>query len=79
MATHSSILAWRSRWTEEPGGIQSMGSKKRAGGEGECLWGLWTVAISQDIPWDTWRTPPVFYLLAEMPVHLPSGLYNFGL
>ena len=25
MATHSSILAWRSPWTEEPGGLQSMG------------------------------------------------------
>ena len=28
MATHSSILAWEIPWTEEPGGIQSMGSKK---------------------------------------------------
>ena len=25
MATHSSILAWRSPWTEEPGGLQPMG------------------------------------------------------
>ena len=25
MATHSSILAWNSPWTEEPGGVQSMG------------------------------------------------------
>ena len=24
MATHSSILAWRSPWTEDPGGLQSM-------------------------------------------------------
>ena len=24
MATHSSILAWRSPWTEEPGGLQSI-------------------------------------------------------
>ena len=28
MATHSSILAWRSPWTEEPGGLQSTGSHK---------------------------------------------------
>ena len=28
MATHSSILAWRSPWTEEPGRLQSMGSKR---------------------------------------------------
>ena len=27
MATHSSILAWRVPWTEEPGGLQSMGSR----------------------------------------------------
>ena len=25
MATHSSILAWKILWTEEPGGLQSMG------------------------------------------------------
>ena len=28
MATHSSILAWRIPWTEEPGGPQSMGHKE---------------------------------------------------
>ena len=27
IATHSSILAWRIQWTEEPGGLQSMGSQ----------------------------------------------------
>ena len=28
MATHSSILAWRIPWTEEPGGQQSTGSQR---------------------------------------------------
>ena len=28
LATHSSILAWRMPWTEEPGGLQSMGSQR---------------------------------------------------
>ena len=28
MATHSSILAWKISWTEEPGGLQSMGSQR---------------------------------------------------
>ena len=28
MATHSSILAWRIPWTEEPCGLQSMGSQR---------------------------------------------------
>ena len=27
MATHTSILAWKIPWTEEPGGLQSMGSQ----------------------------------------------------
>ena len=34
MATHSSILAWEVPWTEEPGGLQSMGSQ-RAGHDWE--------------------------------------------
>ena len=29
MATHSSILAWKIPWTEEPGRLQSMGSQIR--------------------------------------------------
>ena len=28
METHSSILVWRIPWTEEPGGLQSMGSQR---------------------------------------------------
>ena len=28
MATYASILAWRISWTEEPGGLQSMGSQR---------------------------------------------------
>jgi len=28
MATHSSILAWRILWTEEPGGLQSRGLQR---------------------------------------------------
>ena len=30
MGTHSSILAWRIPWTEEPGGLQSVGSQRVA-------------------------------------------------
>ena len=29
MAIHSNILAWEIPWTEEPGGMQSMGSQKK--------------------------------------------------
>ena len=28
MAAHSSVLAWRIPWTEEPGGLQSMGTQE---------------------------------------------------
>ena len=28
MATHSSVLAWRIPWTEEPGGLRSRGSQR---------------------------------------------------
>ena len=28
MATHSSVLAWKIPWTEESGGLQSMGSQR---------------------------------------------------
>ena len=30
VATNSSILAWRIPWTEEPGGLQSIGSQKES-------------------------------------------------
>ena len=30
MATHSSFLSWRIPWTEEPGGLQSVGSQKES-------------------------------------------------
>ena len=33
MATHSSILAWRIPWTEEPGGLQSMGLQRVGHGQ----------------------------------------------
>ena len=31
MASHSSILAWRTPWTEESGGLESMGGSQRVG------------------------------------------------
>ena len=37
MATHSSILAWKIPRTEEPGGLQSMGSQELDMTEQQCL------------------------------------------
>ena len=52
MATHSSIiLAWEIPWTEEPGGLQSMGSQS---------WPpLSTHAriLKVDLPWNVWDQP----------------------
>ena len=36
MATHSSILAWKIAWTEDPSGLQPMGSQKESDMT-ECL------------------------------------------
>ena len=36
MATHSSILAWRIPWTEEPGGLQSIGLQRVRHNEHSC-------------------------------------------
>ena len=44
MATHSSILAWRIPWTEEPGGLQSTGLQR----------------VRQDLATKTTRTIPAF-------------------
>ena len=38
MAVHSSILAWRIPWTEEPGGLQLMGHKESDTTEQRTLW-----------------------------------------
>ena len=43
MATHSSILAWRILWTEEPGGLQSKGSQRAGHDWNSWAWGLMVV------------------------------------
>ena len=51
MATYSGILAWRIPWTEEPGGLQSMGSQR--------FWHDWETTLSfREITWVThlWRS-----------------------
>ena len=51
MATHSSILAWRILWTQEPGGLQSMGSQRvRRDSSGLACTQIW---VGQWCP-DSW-------------------------
>ena len=43
MATHSSTLAWKIPWTEEPGGLQSMGLQSRTRLSNFTFWGTESV------------------------------------
>ena len=47
MTTHSSILAWRILWTEEPGGLQFMGLQNqiRLKGLGTRAWLLYNIVL----------------------------------
>ena len=61
MTTHSSILAWRIPWTEEPGRLQSMGSQRVRHDWSNCMWDSTRVRRSwrpQSI-WDP-HTPTAF-------------------
>ena len=55
MAPHSSTLAWKIPWTEEPGGLQSMGSGR--------IWRDWATSLSlfTFMHWTRkWQPTPVF-------------------
>ena len=55
MATHSSTLAWKIPWTEEPGGLQSMGSR-RVGDD----W-MTSISLFTFMHWrKEWQPTPVF-------------------
>ena len=51
MATHSSILDWRILWTEEPGGLQSMGSQRTEAAEHACTQAINTTLLSCCFPY----------------------------
>ena len=55
MTTHYSILAWKIPWTEEPGGLQSMGSHRVGHEQLSTL----TQSCSRDWPcWGCWLSVP---------------------
>ena len=65
MATHSSILAWRITWTEEPDGLQSIGSQESDTTELLIL----SLSISIDdqimVPWSPTSIPAVSVLSCQ--------------
>ena len=71
MATHSSILAWRIPWTEEPGGLQSAGSQ-RVGHD-------WAWATTTDSPEYSFFTPTVSLQFGRYSLcHLSIKTLSYG-
>ena len=59
MATHFSVLAWKSPWTEEPGELQSMGFQ-RVGHDwacSVCIWWMSLKATSRIWTSGNWKSP----------------------
>ena len=76
MAPHSSILAWRIPWTEEPGGLQSMGSKRARKGwvtrhrpKQSCL--TWKLLDSYPTSLSLWLRGPRLCVLSPGDKHCP--------
>ena len=61
MATHSSILPWKSPWTEEPGGLQSTGSKRVGHNWATKHTRSWFIGLPSKFvkifPWDVTEKP----------------------
>ena len=72
MVTHSSILAWKIPWTEEPGRLQSMGSQR--------VRHDWATSLHfTSCPVDSQICTPIltFHLSFTLIIHLPSPNYLF--
>ena len=70
MAPHSSTLAWKISWAEEPGGLQSMGSLR--------VRHDWATSLSLFMHWRRkWQPTPVF-LPGESQGREPGGLPSMG-
>ena len=73
MATHSSTLAWRVPWTEEPGGLQSMGSWKV-----DHKWAI-SLSLFTFMHWRRkWQPTPVFLPGESRGQGEPGGLPSMG-
>jgi len=55
MATHSSILAWRIPWTEEPGRLQSMGLQRIRQDGSDRAWVHAPLMLAKVLPTATWQ------------------------
>ena len=78
MATHSSTLAWKIPWAEEPGRLQSMGSQKSQTGLRDFTFTFHLHVLEKEMATDSsvlaWRIPGM-----GEPGELPSmGLHRVG-
>ena len=73
MATHSSVLAWRIPWTEQAGGLQSMGSHKVSQTEGLTHTPTHTEGIVVDI-----HLPLFKKLKSQLPPPTDSSASSFS-
>ena len=69
MATHSSILAWRIPWTEEPGGLQSMGSQRLGH---DWVTNMFICTLTKDTK--PWVENPLIFLPPNQHAYLQSRL-----
>ena len=71
MASHSSILAWRIPWAEEPGELQSLGSQ-RVGHD----WSTNTFTFLNEfrVPYTVLSFPNITYIISILSSFLPSCL-----
>ena len=69
ITTHSSVLAWRIPWTEEPSGLQSTGSHRV-----RHNWG--TNTVEDQISW--WKLHNADFVLREMKILLRSPTIIYG-
>ena len=77
-ATHSSILAWRVPWTEQPGELQSMRSQR-----GRYGWATYTLLIHQghfiiNKLWSSWEILWRHSLVLEELTHTHTHLFLFN-
>ena len=70
MATHSSILAWRLPWTEEPGKLQYIGSQRVSMTEPQTLWSVDTQLLGGI---QFCLAPNEIRLLCGSQLAIPSG------
>ena len=73
MATHSSILAWRIPWTEEPGGLQSTGSRRVRHDGSDLARTVKRCSLGPRRHPSTWQSSSIFPWFSQGPLPKVTG------